>query len=550
MKLTRHVQALLVGAALLGVRHAGASAEECPLHRELPVERQLRRLSIDLRGVVPSYEEYAAVEGKASIPDSIVDAYVASDEFRQQMRRHHEAMLWTNPIVSLGDFIFSLTSTKFPDSTVVYRMGPQSASKLYRGGDGTHGCQNKDQATLGYDPSGLPNTEPVGTDAVGPYVAEGWIEVHPYWETDPVKTIKVCAFDAQANQNYTLPDGDPNAGVHSCDDTFAIGKAKSCGCGPNLDYCINTAVDLSVKASLREQVMRLVDDLSDGSHPYSELLTTKRSWVNGPIAHYFRYLAPRKQITSTVNAHVAADGPIPELGYMDASTWVEVERQAPHAGVLTLPAFLLRFQTYRGRANRYRIAFEGQYFQPPSPKDTGCEKDTDDLTRHCVCRNCHMTLEPMAAYFGQFTEAGSLALTDMDPSYASRAACLKSAPFQSSAWCDRFYSLVPDAVDPDITSFRLKPLRYADVDHPLIQPHHDGGPLALAEDDIQSGLFHEVATRQMFAFLMKREADLDTTSPTYEGNEIAAIAAEFKAHDSLPLMVASLVKLPTYRRMP
>src|SRR6185503_8635884 len=92
----------------------------------------------------------------------------------------------------------------------------------------------------GYDVDGLPQTELMGTDGVGPYYAEGWIEVHPYWEPDPNKTIKVCAFDAQTTETYTIPPGSPDAGTYPCDHLAAVGRAKACGCGPNLDYCMDT----------------------------------------------------------------------------------------------------------------------------------------------------------------------------------------------------------------------------------------------------------------------------------------------------------------------
>jgi hypothetical protein len=305
-----------------------------------------------------------------------------------------------------------------------------------------------------------------------------------------------------------------------------------------------------VLSSMREQLLRLVDDYTDGTRPYSELVTTKRSWINWALTHYFRYLGKRQSFSRTQNFYQASDGELPDLPYTAADTWMEIERKDPHAGILTLPAYLLRFQTNRGRANRYRIAFEGQYFQPPSTKDTGCNKEGDDLTQRCVCRSCHVTLEPVAAYFGQLTEAGSASLHDFERGFPTLKQCNSGISPTSVAWCDRFYVNVPDLVDPDIREYKLKALRYEDAEHPDVGPHFDAGPGALAKADIESGLFHEVATRHMFEFLMKREPNLDATSLDYEGDLIKTIAAEFRAHDNLKLLVERLVKLPAYRRMP
>lgn len=530
--------------------NAFADGELCSMYRDIPIERQLRRLSIDLKGTVPDMADYDAVVGKTSVPSEVIDAYVASDEFRLQMRRYHEGLLWTNPSLALSDVGFSLSTTTV-NGNVLYFVSSTTKRRLYRGGDGTHACQNKPQSDLGYDAQGLPNVELMGTDATGDWYAEGYVEVHPYWEVDPAKTIKVCAFDAQATESYTLPPQDADAGTHSCDTLMAIGKTKFCGCGPNLDYCMLTSVvQTRVMTDLREQVLRFVDDFSSGARPYSEILTAKTIHYNGPLVHYFRYLAQRQSLGRTQNANTPTDGVLPNLKYTDADTWVSVEREAPHAGVLTLPAFLLRFQTNRGRANRYRIAFLGEYFQPPSTKDVNCTKESDDLTERCVCRGCHVTLEPIAAYFGQFAEAGSMSVRDFERSYATRAECSKVISPQSSAYCDRFFAVVPDLQDPDIRRYRLKALEYADAKHPSIQPHFDEGPAGMVQTDIASGAFHEVATEHLFEFLMKRSPNLDPTSSDYEGDMVLEIAKEFQATDDFRLAVRRLVELPLYRRTP
>jgi hypothetical protein len=539
----------LIGVAMTTALSSSAFADggQCYLHREMPIERQLRRLSIDLLGTVPDVADYDAVAGKAAIPDDLIDGYLADDQFRIQMRHYHEDLLWTNPSTVLGDVGFSLSSAVVSPGVTVFFVPSTGKQRLYRGGDGTHHCQDKPQSALGYDAAGMPIAEPMAPDAVGPVVAEGWEDIHPYWEPDATKTIKVCAFDAQAAKTYTLPPGDPNAGTMTCDHVLA--SSKSCGCGPSLDYCMIGSVQTAVLTSMREQLLRSVDAATSKA-PYSDLLVSKRAYVNGPLVHYFRYLGQRQTFSRTQNLYEPSDGPLPDIPYTETDTWKAVDRLAPHSGVLTLPAYLLRFQTNRARANRYRIAFEGQFFQPPSTKDTACNKDGDDLTQRCVCRSCHVTLEPMAAYFGQLSEAGTTSLQSFTREYPTLTACSRGISPASSAWCDRFYQTVPDLVDPDIRPYKLKAMRYSDKAHPDVQPHFDDGPGGLAATDIASGLFHQVTTRRMFPMLMKREPNLDAASPDYEGDLLDGIAKEFQASEDLKVLVKRLVKLPTYRRMP
>jgi hypothetical protein len=551
---TSRALAAALGAAVtvLGAGAARADEPVCALHREISVERQIRRLSIDLRGTVPDMADYAAADGAAAVPASILDAYLASDDLRLQMRRYHEALLWTNPSIIIGDTGFALNNVNVGGNTLHFLTGRRST---YRGGDGTHACQNKSQADLGYEPDGRPKSEFMGKDNGIDWFSEGWVEVHPYWEADPSKTIKVCAFDAQTSATYTLPTG-VNAGTYSCDHVLAHGqlsteKKNPCGCGPNLDYCVlNSVVTPAVLGAMREQMLRLVDLHTVGGRPYSQILTSKTAHYNGPLVHYFTYLGRQQSFTRTQNVPQLADGELPPLGYLQQDTWVEVEREAPHAGVLTLPAYLLRFQTNRGRANRYRIAFEGQYFQPPSAKDKDCAEVGNDLTGRCVCRGCHVTLEPIAAHFGKFLEAGTTVLRDFMPEYATQTACAKGIGPSSTTWCNRYYLPVPGKDDPDIRPYRLKALEYADDDHPLVLPHFDVGPAGLAEQDIASGLFHQVAVVHLFEFLMKRSPDLDVTSPDYEGDILDTIAADFAVHDDLRQALRALVSLPAYRRMP
>jgi hypothetical protein len=222
---------------------------------------------------------------------------------------------------------------------------------------------------------------------------------------------------------------------------------------------------------------------------------------------------------------------------------------------LTLPAYTLRFQTNRARANRFRIAFQGEYFVPPSSSDlTGCTTDAKDLTQRCYCRDCHRVLEPLAAHFAVVAEAGSGLLTDFEKIVYTQAECNAAVlPGADQSACNRFYAkgTGPDPNDPSkmVDVWRLLPLQYAD-DHPEIAAGYDAGPAPLAQSIIQDGTFARATVAYLFSFLMRREMDLD---PVNEDNELALVdelAKEFQADDNLPRLAKRIVKLAAFRRMP
>jgi hypothetical protein len=246
-----------------------------------------------------------------------------------------------------------------------------------------------------------------------------------------------------------------------------------------------------------------------------------------------------------------SDGVFPEtINYWDKS-WQEIERSGAHAGFLTLPAYTLRFQTNRGRANRLRIALTGQYFQPPDVADSdGCDPTSEDLSSRCVCRKCHEVLEPLAAYFGQVAEAGSAMLSSLTQEYATKSACNWAAGLSNGSFCNRFYTQVVANFDPDYEPYRLRSLEWAGDKYPEVQENFETGPVGLANWAIDGGLFARAMVRNLFAFLFHREMNLDPSSATSELELLDELATEFAAHDNFAMLTKRLVTLPQYRRTP
>ena len=581
--------ALLATAAVVAPSVSAQAAEDnvCRLHAPLQPTRLLRRTALALLGRVPSIDEYHQVEHLKPGSDefsAVLDSWFESDEYRDQMRRYHMQLLWANPDgVTLRDGNMLLTRVSDGNGGFIWRLPSVAMRRAYRGGTGLHECQPVPQTTLepGYTFGAKPFCEPQGNDAAGPYCQEGYVEVNPYWA--PQTTIKVCAFDAQTAETFEYTrEKDVNAGTYRCDDWQArtldqstapgAQRVDSCGCGPDLDYCMATGgsvnTDLVVTGAMRGQMLRLVDDYTRGQAPYSELLTTKRSYLNGPLTHFLRYHAPMASPGRTHN-QVHDDVPLPDIPWTD-DNWYPLERKDLHAGLLTMPAYLLRYQTNRGRANRFRIAFMGQYFVPSKTATPGCVEDTEDVTNKCYCAGCHVTLEPMSMYFGSFAEAGSSSLLYLQKEFADDPATSIAEDYYDCAYqwlprgfslCNRLYKRIevedPNDAEKTIRVRRLAALAFAD-DHPSFEENFDKGPGELLVDHAfkqlngkEYSFFAWATVRHLFQFLVGRELDVDPLSPDNEQELLDTLALSFESSDyNFRQLAKTIVTLPTFRRMP
>jgi hypothetical protein len=235
------------------------------------------------------------------------------------------------------------------------------------------------------------------------------------------------------------------------------------------------------------------------------------------------------------------------------TAWTQAERQAPHSGLLTLPSFTLRFQTNRGRANRFRVVFTHQSFIPPATTtDSDCDPTAADLTQRCLCRHCHQVLEPLAAHFGGIAEAGSSVIAGSPAFPVYQAACDPTLPANEGRelprGCTRFYVTDPEAHAPGT----LQAHQYADIDdavHRQIAANLASGPEGLAQSAIELGLFHGAITRHLFLMLMGRELLLDPGERDNEIGLLEELTTEFRSHDDIRALARRLVLLPQYRRV-
>lgn len=537
--------------------------EQCEVAAPMDPQRLLRRLSLDLRGEVPSYEEALAQRGKTEIAATTIDNYLGSGEFVRSMRKFHENALWPNiqqieiipdthmlyPIeLSPGDPIYMS-----PLRSVFTRPGP--AGGLY------YPCKNEPAE---FDAQGNLIVEPV---MVGMEVAayqEGWVEVEPYWA--PGTTVKVCGFDAQPAatavvcpgpvERYPFTDAfcqqleafatATNAPFRdtqvACDGPLSA-FAPGCGCGPNLELCNTVETRAAVQRSLVEQEMRVIDKVIAGDRPYHDILLEPEVETNGPLAHY---LQKQSKLVFDLYADPDATAPMPgNIDFTESDRWVSVERSGRHSGILTTPGYLLRFQSNRARAHRFYNAFECSAFIPsgplPSPFEA-CSKH-EDLTKRCGCDACHQALEPMAAHWGRFAEYGFSPIDDATYPRTVGTSCMQ--PFSSVIQvfrCVRFYEI--DPVGEEIPfAYQLNPYVFRTEEQ--VQ-NIEVGPRKLAESSIDSGRFSTCTARKMWTHFMRRP-------PTVEEEEKVipeVIAAYDAGGQTLRSMVKAIVSHPAYGRLP
>ncbi len=580
MTVRRLVPFLIVLAGAAAVAQVPAT---CDAQRPADKYQLLRRLSLDLRGRVPTAAEYAALDAVPSIPQATLDAMYTGEEFRLAQRRVHEELFWpnmSNVLLSANAAYLGATNidTGAADTsptdggrTLVYlRTG---ITLTYRGGFFTQntsaqwGLECGDFEQTQFDPAypgqyrPLPAAvrtydEPLVDGGVRVHKQEGWRWVQPYW-LPAGQRVRVCAFDAQETPSVTV-----GATTIVCDGAT---NNAACGCGPNLRSCHGVPADWRTPLSedFREQLERAVDKVTVGARPYTDLVLSTRAEINGRISHFKRWQAQGQAFTRTYTKldPREADGGFPLLPATAADTWTEYDRGGLHAGVLTLPIYLLRFQTNRARGNRFQLDFECEGFEPPSQVEPegatlygtqGCVVDTTDLTRKCTCRYCHQRLEPLAAGWGQFTEAG---MSFMDVTEFTRVdpTCLTtgSATGLRRQLCNRFYVTDPDEPNAGALlsyQYAVNSTAATEAVHKQIFDAFQGGPRRRAQTIVANKTFARCTAKRFFTYLLKREPRL--AGPTSELALVNSLADQFITSGyRLPTLLQRITALPEYRSL-
>lgn len=247
---------------------------------------------------------------------------------------------------------------------------------------------------------------------------EGYVMVAPpFWDTTGRAQVAACAMEAQTRAANPVT-------LESCETPRFTGD-RSCGCGDAFRRCEDSGnvVHQARIDSFDAELELIADSVVRRDEPYFDILTTRRSFVNGVISSLYRQ---NQGASVFVNLTPPADPAVlPALDYTQQNTWVEYTRDAQHSGVLTTPAFLYRFPTYRARTNAFYGALLCKAFVPPAgvsfpPPDDACNRE-NNLAKRCGCKYCHATLEPTGAHWGRFAERGATYFDpDVFPSFSPK----------------------------------------------------------------------------------------------------------------------------------
>lgn len=541
----------------------GAPADDtCQAAEPLDGQRLLRRLSLDLRGTVPSYEEALEQHGKNDVSESKIEEMIRSPELVQTIRKFHEASLWPNlDQVDLVPGANMLYPYELAPGVRIY-MSPLRAVFTRTTGSNLYVPCKPEPARFDADGKVIADPLMMGTSIIA--YQEGYVEVEPYWA--PGTRIKVCGFDAQTADSAPLCPGpgerfpfvEPycqqyqnaatsvrapfRSSLVSCEAPMSL-FAPGCGCGPNLKLCHSLESRALLRKSLLDQELRIVEDVVSHDQPYHQILLTKHVEVNGPIAHY---LTHQSRLAFDVYGDPDATSAVPPgLSFTDADRWLPVERTGRHSGILTTPGYLLRFQSNRSRANRFYSAFECSTFIPsgplPSPFEP-CSKH-EDLTKRCGCDACHKALEPLASHWGRFSEYGLTPIDDARfPRALGQSCTVPISSVEQLFRCYRFYKI--DAVGEEV------PYRYQLNSYVFRTPEEvvniEQGPALLANHAIQSGQFSTCTARKMWTHFMRRAPTSDE-----ETQVIPDLVTKYEAANfNLKQLVRAIVLHPAYRRLP
>ncbi|HEY8430169.1 MAG TPA: DUF1585 domain-containing protein [Sandaracinaceae bacterium] len=499
-----------------------------PQRTRLDDDGYLRAVSLDLRGVVPTPEEHERARTEGA--DALIDEWLRTPEFAERVVRRHRELLWPN--ISNVTRIYHFRRNLSQSGGLWLQTNAQTRA-VYRGVN-TARCLD--------EPASFDENGEIVTREVDGARLEGYVLVRPYW--DPSIEIKVCAFDAQ-ERRYS-PSG------NDCSTRAAIND-PGCGCGPNLRWCGTSAVQRAVLESFAEELERRIVAHVEAEEPYYQLLTSRRAFVNGPIAYYWRHHrfnyngVPLVPEALDVESLPKTDIETPDadaLAFADRDEWVPIELPEEHAGLLTHPAYLLRFQTNRARASRFYDAFLCQPFQPPDggiPVEDELAALQPDVQQRPGCNYCHAILEPAAAHWGRWTQQGAGYLSpDVYPAFRQDCYDCGRGLEACSDLCRNEYVTRALSVEEEPNLGWLRAYEFLRPEH---EPNVEAGPAALVRQGLADGRFTACAVRRTVEHYLGRETTENEEAWVRELTQ-RFLGSDFRYRD----LVRAVVTSETYRR--
>ncbi|PTL77187.1 DUF1585 domain-containing protein [Vitiosangium sp. GDMCC 1.1324] len=327
---------------------------------------------------------------------------------------------------------------------------------------------------------------------------EGYVtQPAPFWSAERSE-VRVCAIEAQARtaNPWTL---------EPCITTRFIGD-RTCGCGEGLRRCDSPDgfTHQARLAAINTEPELIADSVVRRDEPYFNILTTRRSFLNGPLSELYR--APQQGVGVFSVTPPAEPQVLPVVPFAQTDTWKEYVRGPQHSGVLTTASYLYRFPTQRSRVNHFYSAFLCRSFVPPAnarppPPEDSCNRE-NNLAKRCGCNACHATIEPTGAHWGRFAERTALFLDpDHFPRYDPRCRdCALANNLFCGGECGQY---VMQASDGDGASSlgMLKTYLYRSADE---EQSIDGGPRLLVQRMLQTGELERCTVQRVWQEFLGR----------------------------------------------
>lgn len=380
----------------------------------------------------------------------------------------------------------------------------------------------------------------------------------------------------------------PTATV-DCNTDLGVATSADCGCGPGLEFCLpgadagidpvafampslanepmgtenpidstNQQESAWLKLWWAQEARHFFDAVFTNDADFRDVLTAHYDYVNGPLAQFYRYIAATGVDASAAQifgltepteplfdpAALPTDDPAQAnaLRPQDTGRWVRVANRGPHSsGILTMPIFLSKFGSRRARAHVLYNAFYCQDFVASANLQLTASTEPNLMVRQ-GCRDCHSTLEPMAAYFSRVMESDWSYLA---PSVFPETNTHLCATGTISATCDRYY----DQAFLPLGHGAVMRGAYPDLTDPAHSPGHaDAGPAGLAHDIVNDARFAPCVASNIAGSFLGR-----TINPVDDHTLIDALTQAFVGDGSpqhgyrMRTLVRALVRSDAYR---
>ncbi|MGZ3453364.1 MAG: DUF1585 domain-containing protein [Polyangiales bacterium] len=384
-----------------------------------------------------------------------------------------------------------------------------------------------------------------------------------------------CVVDSKAPPPYgrmiRLPSDTVYAKAHAgeslaCGSGSAYTNTLECGCGVGLERCMpgnspgfdpaafNLPQHVPVGADAPtdvasdsesswsrffwgEEAKRFLDGIVADDRDFRDVLLAKDTVINGPLAQFYKSFAPASCCGASTDAfgYVQPDAlfdpsKIPAaLTPNDVDKWTKIDDRGAHAsGILTMPVFLTKYGSRRGRAHVLYQAFLCRDFVAGNVKLTPSTEP--NLMIRDGCSTCHATLEPLASYFTRVVESDWTFLPQTTFPIDSTT-CKGSDPSKMSSACKTYY-------DPAFSSATQGLLRGAYGS----KAHADEGPSGIGKYLTDAPEFSSCVVSNVASSFLGRQLGPDDA----QLQESLVTAFDGGGH-KMRALVRALVKADAYR---